>query len=104
MLINDHVSVGLKGLLAASNERVVTVDRVATSMIMALAMSWSTQGGQFGTIFEAVSKIPMTFAPTATTVFMLGVIWKRDTKQARGTKKMLMRSNEHRDCWDLKVF
>jgi SSS family solute:Na+ symporter len=46
---------------------------------MVLAMLWSTQGDQFGTIFEAINKIPMTFAPAVTTVF---VLWKRGTKQA----------------------
>ena len=45
-------------------------------------MLWSTQGDQFGTIFEAVNKIPMTFAPAVTTVFVLGVLWKRGTRQA----------------------
>ena len=49
---------------------------------MVLAMLWSTQGDQFGTIFEAINKIPMTFAPAVTTVFVLGVLWKRGTKQA----------------------
>jgi SSS family solute:Na+ symporter len=49
---------------------------------MVLAMLWSTQGDQFGTIFEAVNKIPMTFAPAVTTVFVFGVLWKRGTSQA----------------------
>ena len=51
-------------------------------MIMVLAMLWSTQGDQFGTIFEAINKIPMTFAPAVTTVFVLGMLWKRGTRQA----------------------
>jgi solute:Na+ symporter, SSS family len=48
---------------------------------MILAILWSTQGDQFGTIFEAINKIPMTFAPAVTTVFVLGVLWKRGTKE-----------------------
>ena len=52
---------------------------------MVLAMLWSTQGDQFGTIFEAVNKIPMTFAPAVTTVFVLGLLWKRGTRQAAMT-------------------
>jgi SSS family solute:Na+ symporter len=60
----------------------VTIGRIATGVIMVLAMLWSTQGDQFGTIFEAINKIPMTFAPAVTTVFVLGVLWKRGTKQA----------------------
>ena len=43
--------------------RVVTIGRITTGVIMVLAMLWSTQGDQFGTIFEAINKIPMTFAP-----------------------------------------
>jgi len=65
-----------------SDERVVTIGRVTTGIIMVLAMLWSTQGDQFGTIFEAINKIPMTFAPAVTTIFVLGVMWKRGTKQA----------------------
>ncbi|HLE56705.1 MAG TPA: sodium/solute symporter, partial [Rhodothermia bacterium] len=66
----------------ASDARVVRVGRITTGVIMVLAMLWSTQGDQFGTIFEAVNKIPMTFAPAVTTVFVFGVLWKRGTWQA----------------------
>ncbi|HTZ57059.1 MAG TPA: sodium/solute symporter [Acidobacteriaceae bacterium] len=66
----------------ATDARVVRAGRITTGVIMVLAMLWSTQGDQFGTIFEAVNKIPMTFAPAVTTVFVLGVLWKRGTKQA----------------------
>ena len=65
-----------------SDSRMVAIGRIATGAIMLLAMLWSTQGDQFGTIFEAINKIPMTFAPAVTTVFVLGVMWKRGTKQA----------------------
>jgi SSS family solute:Na+ symporter len=67
------------------DERVVTIGRFTTGVIMVLAMLWSTQGDQFGTIFEAINKIPMTFAPAVTIVFVLGVMWKRGTKQAAMT-------------------
>ena len=69
----------------SSDARVVRVGRITTGVIMVLAMLWSTQGDQFGTIFEAINKIPMTFAPAVTTVFVLGVLWKRGTKQAAMT-------------------
>jgi SSS family solute:Na+ symporter len=68
-----------------SDKRVVTIGRITTGVIMLLAMLWSTQGDQFGTIFEAINKIPMTFAPAVTTVFVLGVLWKRGTWQAAMT-------------------
>lgn len=61
--------------------RLVAIGRVATAAIMLLAMLWSTQGDQFGTIFEAINKIPMTFAPAVTTVFLLGVLWPRGNRQ-----------------------
>lgn len=64
------------------DRKVVFIGRIATGVIMILAMLWSTQGDQFGTIFEAINKIPMTFAPAVTTVFVLGVMWKRGTKEA----------------------
>ena len=69
----------------ATDKSVVFIGRIATAVIMVLAMLWSTQGDQFGTIFEAINKIPMTFAPAVTTVFVLGVLWKRGTKEAAMT-------------------
>ncbi len=68
-----------------SDKEVVKIGRISTAVIMVLAILWSTQGDQFGTIFEAINKIPMTFAPAVTTVFVLGVLWKRGTKQGAMT-------------------
>lgn len=65
--------------------RLVLIGRIATGVVMLLAMAWSTQGDQFGTIFEAINKIPMTFAPAVTTVFVLGVLWPRGNYQAAMT-------------------
>jgi len=64
-----------------SDQRTVAFGRITTGVIMILAIFWSTQGDQFGTIFEAINKIPMTFAPAVTTVFVLGVLWKRGNWQ-----------------------
>ncbi len=60
----------------------VFAGRISAGVIMVLAMLWSTQGDQFGTIFVAINKIPMIFAPAVTTVFLLGVFWKRGTNAA----------------------
>jgi SSS family solute:Na+ symporter len=68
-----------------SDSQVVRIGRITTGVIMLLAMLWSTQGDQFGTIFEAINKIPMTFAPAVTTVFLMGVLWKRGTAAAAMT-------------------
>ena len=65
-----------------ADQRIVTIGRIATGVIMVLAMLWSTQGDQFGTIFQAINKIPMTFAPAVTTVFVLGVLWHRGNWQS----------------------
>ena len=60
----------------------VLVGRITAAVVILLAMAWSTQGGRFSSIFVAINKIPMMFAPAITTVFVLGVFWKRGTKQA----------------------
>jgi SSS family solute:Na+ symporter len=60
----------------------VLVGRITAGVVILLAMAWSTQGGRFSSIFVAINKIPMMFAPAITTVFLLGVFWKRGTKQA----------------------
>lgn len=68
-----------------TDNKVIKVGRISTAVIMLLAILWSTQGDQFSTIFEAINKIPMTFAPAVSTVFVLGVLWKRGTKQGAMT-------------------
>ena len=60
----------------------VLVGRVTACVVILLAMAWSTQGGRFKSIFVAINKIPMIFAPAITCVFIWGVFWRRGTKQA----------------------
>ena len=60
----------------------VLIGRIAAVVIMIMAMLWSTQGGKFTSIFEAINKIAAAMAPPITTVFLLGVFSKRGTKQA----------------------
>lgn len=60
----------------------VRIGRISAGIVMVLAILWSTQGDQFGTIFEAINKIPMIFAPAVTTVFLMGVFWRRGTNKA----------------------
>ena len=45
-------------------------------------MAWSTQGGRYSSIFEAINTIASYLAPPITTVFLWGVFWKRGTRQA----------------------
>ena len=66
-----------------SDRQQVLIGRIAAVTVMLLAMAWSTQGARFGSIFEAINKMPAEFlAPPITTVFLWGVFWRRGTKQA----------------------
>jgi solute:Na+ symporter, SSS family len=65
-----------------TDEEEVIVGRIAAIVMMILAMLWSTQGGNFTSIFEAINKIAAAMAPPITTVFLLGVFSKRGTKEA----------------------
>jgi SSS family solute:Na+ symporter len=61
----------------------VVIGRMTAIIVMLLAMAWSTQGDKFGSIFEAINKMPAQFlAPPITVVFLWGVFWRRGTKQA----------------------
>ena len=65
-----------------SDEKQVKIGRIAAVVIMILAMIWSTQGGRYSSIFEAINAIAADLAPPVTTVFVLGIFWKRGTKEA----------------------
>jgi len=73
----------LKRLKPETSEKaLVRFGRICSVVVILLAMAWSTQGEKFGSIFEAINKIPMMFAPAITTIFLGGVFWRRGTKQA----------------------
>jgi SSS family solute:Na+ symporter len=66
-----------------SDETQVRIGRISAVVVMLLAMLWSTQGGRFGSIFEAINKMPAQFiAPPIATVLLWGVFWRRGTRQA----------------------
>ena len=68
----------------------VLIGRITSVVVMLLAMAWSTQGGRFGSIFEAINKMPAQFlAPPICVVFAWGVFWPRGTKQAALTTLIL---------------
>lgn len=61
----------------------IRIGGLSSVVVMAIAMAWSTQGAKFGSIFEAINKMPAQFlAPPITTVFVWGVFWRRGTYQA----------------------
>jgi SSS family solute:Na+ symporter len=65
-----------------SDKAMVTIGKVSSVVIMILAMAWSSQGGKFSSIFEAINKIASALAPPIATVFLWGVFFKRGTKEA----------------------
>ncbi len=67
---------------SVTDKQQVLIGRIAAVTIMIIAMFWSTQGGKFTSIFEAINKIAAAMAPPITTVFLLGVFFKRGTKEA----------------------
>lgn len=68
-----------------SDRSLVTIGRVTAVIVVILAILWSPYGGKFASIFEAINKIPMMFAPAITCVFLFGVFWRRGTKEAAVT-------------------
>jgi SSS family solute:Na+ symporter len=65
-----------------TDEQQVRVGRISSVIVMLLAMLWSTQGGKYSSIFEAINAIGSNLAPPITTVFLFGVFWRRGTKEA----------------------
>jgi SSS family solute:Na+ symporter len=64
-----------------ADHTLVTIGRITAGVVVVLAMLWSSQGGKFGSIFEAINKIPMAFAPGITAIFLWGVFWPRGNRQ-----------------------
>jgi solute:Na+ symporter, SSS family len=68
---------------ATKDQTQVFIGRISAVGVMILAILWSPLVGRnFDSIFVAINKIPMMFAPAITCVFLLGVFWRRGTKQA----------------------
>jgi SSS family solute:Na+ symporter len=67
---------------ATSDHAQVVIGRISAVAVMLLAMAWSTQGGRYSSIFEAINAIAAFIAPPITTCFLWGVFWKRGTTPA----------------------
>ena len=67
---------------ATTDNAQVWIARVSSVGVMILAILWSTQGGKYSSIFEAINAIGADLAPPITTVFIWGVFWRRGTRQA----------------------
>jgi SSS family solute:Na+ symporter len=65
-----------------TDRQLVQIARISSAVVMLLAVVWSTQGGRYSSIFEAINVIAADLAPPITTVFLFGVFWRRGTKEA----------------------
>ena len=65
-----------------SEKKQILIGQISAVLVMLFAIGWSSQGDRFGSIFEAVQSIAACLAPPITTIFLLGVFWKRGTKEA----------------------
>ncbi len=60
-----------------SDHRLVTIGKITTVLGTILAIVASPLFGHYTTIFEGINKLISYVAPPITTVFLLGVFWKR---------------------------
>ncbi len=65
-----------------SDAQQVRYGRITAVVVMLIAILWSTQGAKFGSIFQAINDIAAAIAPPISAVFLLGVFYKRGTKEA----------------------
>lgn len=72
-----------------SDEKQVLIGKYVAVVVMILAITWSTQGDKFESIFEAINTIASVLAPPIATVFLFGVFSKRGTKEAALTTLIL---------------
>ena len=56
--------------------------RITAVVVMILAILWSTQAARFDSIFQAINDIGTAIAPPISAVFLLGVFYRRGTKDA----------------------
>jgi SSS family solute:Na+ symporter len=65
-----------------SDDQMVKIGRYTAVGVMVLAILWSTQGGKFDSIFQAINDMAGAIAPPISAVFLLGIFWRRGTKEA----------------------
>ncbi len=64
------------------DHKLVRIGQVTVGVVLVLAIAWSTQGEQFGGIFEGINQMIAVLAPPISTVFIWGIFWKRGTSTA----------------------
>ena len=65
-----------------ADKSLINIGRIAAIFIMLIAALWSTQGDKFSSVFEAINKVAAALSPPVATVLLLGVLYKRGTKEA----------------------
>jgi SSS family solute:Na+ symporter len=66
----------------ASEQRLVSVGRVVTFLMMIAAVVWSPFLGRYESIFQGINAMISYIAPPITAVFVFGVFWKRASSRA----------------------
>jgi SSS family solute:Na+ symporter len=67
---------------STQDKSLITIGRISALVIMLVAALWSTQGDKFSSIFDAINRVAMALSPPVATVLLLGVLYKRGTRQA----------------------
>jgi SSS family solute:Na+ symporter len=65
-----------------TDKRLIRIGQASAVVVMVLAVLWSTQGGKFSSIFEAINKIASALAPPVATVLLWGVFSRKGTRKA----------------------
>jgi SSS family solute:Na+ symporter len=82
--ISTLVSVDIYKRIVPStpDKKLISIGRISALIIMTLAAFWSTQGDKFSSIFDAINRVAMALSPPVATVLLLGVLYKRGTREA----------------------
>ena len=64
-----------------TDKQQVKIGRITAVVVMIVAISWSPLIARFNSIFEALNILLTVISPPITTVFVLGVFWKRGNHQ-----------------------
>lgn len=62
--------------------KLVIIGRIATFVAMIVAIVWSPMVGHYPSIFQGITAVICYIAPPITTVFLLGIFWRRAGSQA----------------------
>ncbi len=65
-----------------SDKNQVRIGRWTSVLVMILAILWSPMIEKFSSIFDAINEILARLSPPIACVFLLGVMWRRGTKEA----------------------